>query len=93
MHHIVDPKTGDCARTCWQLVSVAAPSCLVANAASTAAIVWSEAAPQRLSAMGLPCRLVRTDGSVLALNGWPPDPPGADQGRAGVGVRHSGTAA
>jgi hypothetical protein len=66
---------------------------LAANAASTAAIVWSEAAPQRLSAMGLLCRLVRTDGSVLALNGWPPDPPGADQGHAGVGIRHSGTAA
>ncbi|MGO9658970.1 MAG: FAD:protein FMN transferase, partial [Acidimicrobiales bacterium] len=73
VHHIVDPRTGDSAKTCWQLVSVAAPSCLVANAASTAAIVWGEGAPERLSAMGLACRLVRTDGSVLALNGWPPD--------------------
>jgi thiamine biosynthesis lipoprotein len=71
VHHIVDPRTGDSARTCWQLVSVAAPSCVIANAASTAAIVWGEDAPQRLSAMGLPCRLVGNDGSVLALNGWP----------------------
>ena len=93
VHHIVDPGTGDSARTCWQLVSVAAPSCLVANAASTAAIVWSEAAPERLAALGLACRLVRTDGSVLTLNGWPPGSPGADQGQAGAGARHSGTAA
>jgi len=93
LHHIVDPRTGDSAVTCWQLVSVAAPSCLVANAASTAAIVWSEAAPPRLSAMGLPCRLVRTDGTVLALNGWPPDPPEAHRGQAGLGVRRCATAA
>ncbi len=92
LHHIVDPKTGDSARTCWHLVSVAASSCVVANAASTAAIVWGEAAPPRLSAMGLACRLVGNDGSVVVLNGWPPDPPGADRAQAGVGGR-SGTAA
>ncbi len=72
LHHIIDPATGDSAKTCWQLVSVAAPSCVMANAASTAAIVWGEAAAPRLAAMGFPCRLVRTDGVVLALNGWPP---------------------
>jgi thiamine biosynthesis lipoprotein len=91
LHHIVDPRTGDSARTCWQLVSVAAPSCVVANAASTAAIVWSEDAPRRLAAMGLPCRLVGADGSVLALNGWPPDRRGADRGQVGLDGRPYGT--
>jgi FAD:protein FMN transferase len=73
VHHIVNPKTGDSAVTCWQLVSAAAPTCVAANAASTAAIVWSDEAPARLSHMGFPCRLVGNDGSVMTLGGWPAD--------------------
>lgn len=75
LHHIIDPSTGDCAGEYWRLVSVAARSCVDANAASTAAIVWGEHAPDRLSAMGLPARLVRHDGTVLTVAGWPPDCP------------------
>jgi len=74
VHHIIDPKTGDSAHTCWQLVSVAAPSCVEANAASTAAVVWGADAIDRLLAMGLPSRLVRDDGSVVLLGGWPENP-------------------
>jgi FAD:protein FMN transferase len=73
VHHIVDPRTGDNAENCWQLVSVAAPSCVAANAASTAAIVWGRLAPERLSATGLPCRLVGGQGDVVVLGGWPAD--------------------
>ncbi len=74
VHHIVDPATGTSADSCWQLASVTAPSCVAANAASTAAIVWGEAAPAQLSKMlSLSCRLVRHDGTVVRLGGWPED--------------------
>jgi FAD:protein FMN transferase len=73
VHHIVDPATGDCASRHWLAASVAAPSCVDANAASTAAIIWGEEAPERLEAMRLPARLIRHDGVVLTLGGWPHD--------------------
>jgi thiamine biosynthesis lipoprotein len=71
LHHIVDPRTGDVAAEYWHLATVAAGSCLVANAASTAAIVNGCSAPQFLREMGLPARLVRSDGEILVFNGWP----------------------
>ena len=76
VHHIIDPTTGNSADTCWQLVTVAAPSCVDANAASTGAIVWAAGAVDQLGEMGLPSRLLRHDGSVVMLNGWPEDPDG-----------------
>lgn len=71
LHHIVDPRTGESAPAYWQLVSVAAASCLEANGASTAAVVWGEGAPGRIEEMGLPARLVRHDGMVVTTPGWP----------------------
>jgi len=71
MHHIVDPLTGDVARECWTLVTVAASSCVEANTASTAAVVWGDQAPDRLSGLGLPARLVFRDGTVRTVGGWP----------------------
>jgi thiamine biosynthesis lipoprotein len=71
MHHIIDPKTGQPARSVWRTVSVAAATCVDANIASTAAIIRSEAAPEWLAASGLPARLVRHDGTVHATPGWP----------------------
>ena len=73
LNHIVDPRTGDVADEYWQLATVAADSCLVANAASTAIIVKGHGAAQLLSEMALPARLVRNDGEVFVLNGWPED--------------------
>jgi thiamine biosynthesis lipoprotein len=76
MHHIIDPRTGVPARSPWRTVSVAAGSCADANIASTAAIIRGDAAPGWLAGSGLPARLVRHDGSVLAIAGWPADPMG-----------------
>jgi FAD:protein FMN transferase len=73
VHHIVDPATGESARSCWRTVSVAAATCVDANTASTAAIIRDAAAPQWLESLGLPSRLVRPDGSVVTIAGWPPD--------------------
>lgn len=71
MHHIVDPRTGLSAVSPWRTVSVAAPTCVLANAAATASIVRGANAVAWLSATGLPARLVATDGDVVQLGGWP----------------------
>jgi thiamine biosynthesis lipoprotein len=74
VHHIIDPATGEPARSCWRTVSVAAGCCADANTASTAAIIRGEAALSWLRDAGLPARLVREDGSVETTAGWPCDP-------------------
>jgi thiamine biosynthesis lipoprotein ApbE len=71
LHHILDPATGLPAACPWRTVSVAAASCVDANAASTGAIVKGESAPGWLASLGLPARLVAADGSVLCLGNWP----------------------
>jgi FAD:protein FMN transferase len=73
VHHIIDPATGEPARSCWRTVSVAAGTCTDANTASTAAIVRGAAAPNWLHDVGLPARLVREDGTVETTAGWPTD--------------------
>ncbi len=75
LHHIIDPRTTRPAVTPWKTVSVAAASCLHANAASTAAIVLGDAAPAWLEQRGLPARLAAEDGTVATINGWPGDAP------------------
>jgi thiamine biosynthesis lipoprotein len=72
MHHIVDPATGRPAPVVWRTVTVAAATCVDANIASTAAIIRGERSPDWLRSLGLPARLVRSDGSTSVLNGWPP---------------------
>jgi FAD:protein FMN transferase len=72
-HHILDPRTGRPARSRWTTVTVAAASCLDANAASTAAIVLADKAPEWLSARGLPSRLVHFDGRAVYVSGFPAD--------------------
>jgi len=72
-HHILDPRTGRPARSPWSTVTVAAASCLDANAASTAAIVLANDAPQWLEARRLPAMLVRLDGRAVCVGGFPSD--------------------
>ncbi len=76
VHHIIDPATGEPARSCWRTVSVAAGTCVDANIASTAAIIRGAAALDWLHGLGLPARLVRHDGTVETTAGWPTDVPG-----------------
>lgn len=70
-HHLIDPMTGRSADSVWRTVSVCAGSCLDANIASTATIVRGEKAAPWLEALALPSRLVRTNGTVLHVGGWP----------------------
>jgi len=70
-HHIIDPRTGENPDPLWRTASVAAASCVDANAASTAAIVLGAAAPDWLRRQGLPALLVDVDGAAAAIAGWP----------------------
>jgi thiamine biosynthesis lipoprotein ApbE len=81
MHHILDPRSGVPVVSPWRTVSVAAPSCLEANVASTAAIVRGETALEQLVSRSLPARLVDVDGLVTTLPGWPLDVGGSERVR------------
>lgn len=74
VHHILDPRTGRPADSCWAAASVAAASCVDANAASTAAIIRSAAAPGWLASLGLPARLVSRTGAITTIGAWPDEP-------------------
>jgi thiamine biosynthesis lipoprotein len=71
VHHIVDPRTGDSVEPYWELVSATGASCVEANLVTTAAIVWGEHALDELTRIEQPVRLVRFDGEVVCLHGWP----------------------
>jgi thiamine biosynthesis lipoprotein len=73
VHHIIDPSTGLPAAVSWRTVSVAAATCLEANAAATAAMVKGTTAVSWLPALRLPARLVGVDGVVQYVAGWPAD--------------------
>jgi thiamine biosynthesis lipoprotein len=70
-HHIVDPRRGCSASEVWRTVTVAAPTCVEANIASTAAIVRGRDATRQLERTALPARLVRADGEVVRVCEWP----------------------
>jgi len=70
-HHIVDPRTGAQASVYWRTVSVVAASCVDANAAATASIVWGPDAVPWLAGHHLAARLVKANGEVVRLSGWP----------------------
>ena len=70
-HHIIDPSRGRPAEVVWRTVSVSAQSCVVANTASTAAIIAGHGAVARLLRAGLPARLVAADGAAVTVGGWP----------------------
>jgi thiamine biosynthesis lipoprotein len=71
VHHIIDPTTGYSSVPHWRLVSASGKSCVDANALSTAAIVWGRNALVRLADFDQAVRLVRHDGEVFIVGGWP----------------------
>jgi thiamine biosynthesis lipoprotein len=71
IHHIVDPASGNCAPPHWILVSATGSSCVEANAVTTAAVVWGAEAIVKLRTFDQAVRLVRHDGEVFTLGGWP----------------------
>lgn len=71
LHHIVDPRSGRPTDGPWRTVSVAAATCVMANAASTATMVLGQGGLSWLQQKGLAARLVGTDGGVTTTQGWP----------------------
>jgi thiamine biosynthesis lipoprotein ApbE len=71
LHHLIDPQTGISAYSPWRTASVVAASCVDANTAATAAIIFGASAPEWLEGLGLAARLVATDGGVLRIGSWP----------------------
>jgi thiamine biosynthesis lipoprotein len=71
VHHILDPRTGDSVEPYWVLVSATGASCVEANLVTTAAVVWGPEALDKLAGFGQSVRLVRADGEVFSVNGWP----------------------
>jgi thiamine biosynthesis lipoprotein len=67
----MDPSTGTPAQEVWRTATVVAGSCLDANIASTATIILGDAAPLWLDERRLPARLVRPNGEVVRVAGWP----------------------
>jgi thiamine biosynthesis lipoprotein len=78
MHHIIDPRNGRPTGSPWRTVTVAAPTCVQANIASTASIVRGGTAVEWLRQLGLPARLVDNAGRVVTVGAWPV-PDGAAQ--------------
>jgi thiamine biosynthesis lipoprotein ApbE len=70
LHHIIDPSTGLPAKTPWAAVTVAAATCLEANAAATAALIMGRRALGWLDDLKLPSRLVDGNGTVRFAGGW-----------------------
>jgi thiamine biosynthesis lipoprotein len=71
VHHIIDPRTGDCVAPYWSLVSATGATCVDANALTTAALVWGEEALTLLIPFNQAVRLVRHDGKTFFVGGWP----------------------
>jgi FAD:protein FMN transferase len=72
LHHLLEPGTGRPANGPWRTVSVCAATCVDANIASTASIIAGDEGAAWVEGRGLPARLVRRDGTILRLGGWPP---------------------
>lgn len=70
-HHLVDPRTGASAQTCWRTVSATGPSATAANIATTAAVVLGDDAVGWLTEREVAARLVSEDGAVTLTPGWP----------------------
>lgn len=72
VNHVIDPRTGTYARGLYTTASVSAGDCVTANAFATAALLWDDAV-YHVAQAGWSARLVRTDGSVEFVGGWPSD--------------------
>ena len=73
VNHIVDPRTGKCANGLYTSATVSASDCVLANAFSTAALLWDDEASYHIAQAGWSARLVRRDGVVEFVGGWPRD--------------------
>ncbi|MGZ4334176.1 MAG: FAD:protein FMN transferase [Gaiellaceae bacterium] len=69
-NHLIDPRTGRPTDSPWRDVSVAAPTCLVADVAAKAALLLGDGGPAWLDARGLAGRFVDHGGEVVLNRVW-----------------------
>ncbi|TIC84465.1 FAD:protein FMN transferase [Nocardioides sp. GY 10127] len=73
-HHLLDPRSGLPVSGPWRTATVAAPTAVAANTATTAALVLGADAAPWLTArphLAVAARLVGHDGQVHRLGSWP----------------------
>lgn len=70
-HHVIDPRTGRPAVSCWRTVTASAATCVEANAAALACILLDTEAPKWIRAQRLHARLVSEMGVVHRVGYWP----------------------
>ncbi len=69
-HHLIDPRTGRPADSCWTDVTVAAGSCLAADVAARGAFLLSAAGPAWLDRLGLAGSFAAPDGVIAENRTW-----------------------
>ncbi len=69
-HHLIDAATGAPAWTPWQDVTVAAPTCLIADVAAKAALLLGDAGPSWLDERRFAGRFVDHEGVVTTNESW-----------------------
>jgi thiamine biosynthesis lipoprotein len=67
---LIDPATGEPARTPWRDVTVAAENCVAADVAAKAALLLGPAGPSWLDRRNLPGRFVTHGGAVHLNETW-----------------------
>lgn len=72
-HHILDPEFGMPVPDVWRSVTVAASTCVRANALSTAALVHAGSAAAWLRSERADARLVTRRGDAVSVGAWPAD--------------------
>jgi FAD:protein FMN transferase len=69
-NHLIDPRTGRPTTSLWRDVTVAAPSCFVADVAAKAALLLGTAGPAWLDERNLAGRFVSHGGAVTLNESW-----------------------
>jgi FAD:protein FMN transferase len=69
-NHLIDPRTGRPTTSLWRDVTVAAPSCFIADVAAKAALFLGAAGPAWLDERNLAGRFVSHGGAVTLNESW-----------------------
>jgi thiamine biosynthesis lipoprotein len=69
-HHLIDPRTGRPAASCWQQVTVCGRTCLAADVAAKAAYLLGRDGPDWLDQHRLPGRFRAADGHTHTNQSW-----------------------
>lgn len=71
LHHLIDPRTGRPAESPWQVVSVAAKDCALAEVAAKVAWLRGTDGPAWIASLGLTARFSGRDGDAQTVGRWP----------------------